>query len=143
MSKADECKAKKRIKMKLICLLIIIALLTLSGASRCPYNDISATTNGILIRGNATHEAVNGKLIPKEEVILEDNLFWKCEYITRDNTKVKDCKLYERIYLTWDNSTNCSIWDKENETVETQTNETQQIDVTMLMMRLILNLFGK
>ena len=107
--------------MKLICLLSIIALLTLSGASRCPYSGLGKETHGILIRGNGTHLAIDNKLIPKAGYEYNNGTFWKCEMIVRDNTPVKDCKLYERIEFTWENTTNSTLDLNE-------TNETEQIE---------------
>jgi hypothetical protein len=98
--------------------LTCLVLLTMVSAN-CPYSGIGRTTYGTLIRGNATHEVVNGQLVPKEEVVRDDGLFWQCEDIIRNQTKVRDCRLYERIEFVWNDSEPDDMWqcDEEEESI--------------------------
>lgn len=125
--------------MKGISIFLFFTLLITSTIAYCPYTGNNHLTTGILISGNASHEVINGKIVPKEEVVRDDGLYWKCEMIVRDNTEVKDCRLYERIYFEWDNTTDCSAWC--NETIEPTIEELYPTRIYVL--QILLSLFKK
>jgi hypothetical protein len=125
-------------KTKLIVLVLLCSVTLSMVSAACPYSGIGVLTKGILIRGNATHEAINGQLVPKEEVVRDDGLFWQCEDIIRNQTKVRDCRLYEKVEFVWNDSEPDDMWQCEEESEEQALYHPMQLWAA----EMILNLFG-